>query len=65
MTYSDATYHEMAALVGVSYVGLQHRRNGDPLPLFNDPVTRTTFTLNEGEDIYHALARKREQFKEE
>lgn len=50
---------------GAVFLGLQDDGNGCRLPLYNDPVTRTTFSLHPGESIEAALARKRAEFVED
>jgi len=60
ITYKKISPGRQYAMGG--YVGMQKTRLGPPFPLFGDPVTRTTFTLQAGETLGEALARKRWQF---
>jgi hypothetical protein len=55
---------QAAKQVGIDYIGMQLRRDGAAFPLFNDPLTRTTFTMQPGESLEKALFRKRRQFLE-
>lgn len=59
---TEEEYKIDAEKVGVHFLGMQKTRLGPPFPLFGDPVTRTTFTLQAGETLGEALARKRWQF---
>jgi len=56
-------YESQAQVAGVIFEGMQERgRIGAPIPLFTDPLTTTTFSLNDGETVHDALMRKRQEF---
>jgi len=60
-----ADYQAEADAAGVKFNGIQEGYGSiKDFPFFTDPVTGTTFTLEEGETVVSALARKRQQFKE-
>ena len=44
------------------YNGLQLWSGHDPLPMFTDMLTGTTFMVEDHEEIWEALDRKRKQF---
>jgi hypothetical protein len=42
--------------------GMQERKGQTALPMFTDTLTRTTFLVQDHEEIWEALDRKRKQF---
>lgn len=49
--------------LGIVFNGMQKVNDQVSFPLFTDPQTGSTFSLNEGETVDAALARTRERFK--
>ena len=54
-------WRKLARDHNVEYIGIQSTRSGW-FPMFTDPVTRTSFTLSDGETLAEAIERKRKQF---
>ena len=64
-SYSTGTYEAQAKKSGIIFNGVQENVRGKPgIPLFTDPVVKTTFSVQEGEDLPAALIRVRKIFWE-
>ena len=48
--------------IGVTFNGMQESPNAPAIPLYTDLVTKSTFSLGEGESLTDAVARKRREF---
>ncbi len=48
--------------IGVIFNGMQECPNAPAIPLYTDLVTKSTFSLGEGESLTGAVARKRREF---
>lgn len=62
---TDEQYTSDAKNLGIKFNGIQEGAGKIPsFPFFTDNVTGTTFTMEKGESLELALARKRKQFKD-
>lgn len=62
---SDTTYKAMADDLGLTFNGQQsYGKNSTkkPIPLFTDPVTKSTIGIEPGETLFENLAKVRKQF---
>lgn len=57
-------YRAEAEKLGIKFNGMQERINKPPIPLFTDPKTGSSFTVEEGETLAEALSKLREKFEE-
>ena len=48
--------------IGVIFNGMQECPNAPAIPLYTDLVTKSTFSLGEGESLTEAVDRKRREF---
>ena len=60
---SEADYAKQAAILGITFNGMQERLNKPSMPLFTDPETKSTFMIEEGDNLQDKLNEVRKRFE--